>query len=150
MTFCKVNRDRPSKVMLACQRDSISVAMFLMGNFPFRFVLGVDGSNDLVIAHPGEAIPTYTEPVSVGSNFVEFPILGGSIDTDNLRGQLGEVDTDRGVFMSKRDDFEATGVEDVGHCDPEFTTEPKKAYCGAPCKHVIRRTVEHLIGRFPS
>jgi hypothetical protein len=112
--------------------------MFLMGNFPFRFVLGVDGSNDLVIAHPGEAIPTYTEPVSVGSNFVEFPlqgtheccpgsqwewsyILSGSIDTDNLRGQLGEVDTDRGVFMSKRDDFEATGVEDVGHCDPEFS-----------------------------
>ena len=64
----KKDIDRAGKQRFNYSR--ISVAMFLMGNFPFRFVLGVDGSDDLAIFHPGEAIPTYTEPVSVGSNFV--------------------------------------------------------------------------------
>ena len=44
--------------------------MFMVGNYPFRFVLWVNGSNDLALMHPGVAIPIYTEPVFVVSNFV--------------------------------------------------------------------------------
>jgi hypothetical protein len=47
----------------------ISVAMFLMGNYPFRRVLAVGGSNDLAIKHPGEAISTYTEMESAGTGW---------------------------------------------------------------------------------
>ena len=52
----------------------ISVMIFLMLNFPFHVVLGMDGSNDLVIKHPGVAIPADAEPVSVVTNFVEYPL----------------------------------------------------------------------------
>jgi hypothetical protein len=54
--------------MFNCSR--ISVVKFLMDNFPFRSVLGVDGSNDLAINHPTVLIPFYTEPVFLVTNFV--------------------------------------------------------------------------------
>jgi hypothetical protein len=54
--------------MFNCSRKS--VVIFLMGNFPFRSVLGVDGSNDLAINHPTVLIPFYTEPVFLVTNFV--------------------------------------------------------------------------------
>jgi hypothetical protein len=45
-----------------------SVVIYVMGNYPFRRVLVVDGSNDLAIKHPGVAISAYTEVESVGTN----------------------------------------------------------------------------------
>ena len=45
-----------------------------MDDFPFRFVLGVDGSEDLAVIHPGVAIPIDAELVSVVTNFVDHPL----------------------------------------------------------------------------
>jgi len=50
--------------------------MYLVGNFPFFFVLGVDGSNDLAVKHPGVGVSTYAELVFVVANFVDCPLQG--------------------------------------------------------------------------
>ena len=42
-------------------------------------------------------------------------ILDGSVDTDNLPGRLSGVDTDRGMFMTERNNFEATGAMVVSY-----------------------------------
>lgn len=53
-----------------------SVMMYMVGNFPFGFVLGVDGSSDLAILHPSMAISTYAEPVFVVTSFMDRPLQG--------------------------------------------------------------------------
>lgn len=54
----------------------ISVVIYMMVNFPFRFVLIVDGSNDFAIEHPGVAIPVDAELVFLVTNFVQYPLQG--------------------------------------------------------------------------
>jgi hypothetical protein len=46
--------------------------------------------------------------------------VGGCIDMDFLHDKLGGVDTDREVWVSKSNDFEATRVKAFGHWDPGF------------------------------
>lgn len=46
--------------------------------------------------------------------------LAGCIDKDILHDNVGGVDADRGVFMSKSSDSVATGVKDVSHSDSGF------------------------------
>jgi hypothetical protein len=47
-------------------------------------------------------------------------IMDGCVDRNNLPSRPDEADTERGVFMSKRNDFEFTGVKDVSHWNPGF------------------------------
>ena len=39
---------------------------------------------------------------------------------DKLEGRLGVVDTDREVFMTNRNNFEATGIKEVSHWNCGF------------------------------
>ena len=115
----------------------ISVLSLTINDFPFRFVLGVGGSNDLAIMHPDVAVPADAELVSVGTNFVDYPLHGthecdagsqweksyimdGSADTDRLHTGFGVVHTDREVFMTKGNNFETTRVKDVSHWNRGF------------------------------
>ena len=105
---------------------------FLADDVPFRFVLGVDGSNDLAIEHPGVTISVDADQVSALTDFLEPPlericecyflvgdrkrsyIANRCTEVDNLPGRLGVVDTD-GESVGKRDNSEVTVVKIVSH-----------------------------------
>ena len=55
-------------------RLRISILIFMADDVPLRFMLRVEGSNDLVLKHPSVRISSYAKSVSVVTDFLELPL----------------------------------------------------------------------------